>query len=49
MGGLFSCVSHGPFALQESEVVEVSWLTPKEISARCDNLRRIHLKRFLYG
>ncbi len=35
-GGLFSCVSHGPFALQESEVVEVSWLTPKEISARCD-------------
>ena len=35
-GALFSCVSHGPFALQEEEVVEVSWLTPEEITARCD-------------
>ncbi|WP_272520221.1 NUDIX hydrolase YfcD [Providencia sp. PROV223] len=43
-GGLFSCVSHGPFALQESEVVEVSWLTPKEISARCDEFTPDSLK-----
>lgn len=43
-GGLFSCVSHGPFALQESEVVEVSWLTPDEISARCDEFTRDSLK-----
>ncbi|VEB56585.1 Putative Nudix hydrolase YfcD [Salmonella enterica subsp. enterica] len=25
-GALFSCVSHGPFALQEDEVSEVCWL-----------------------
>ncbi|QPE16143.1 NUDIX hydrolase YfcD [Providencia rettgeri] len=43
-GGLFSCVSHGPFALQESEVAEVSWLTPKEISARCDEFTPDSLK-----
>ncbi|UBX49069.1 NUDIX hydrolase YfcD [Providencia alcalifaciens] len=43
-GGLFSCVSHGPFALQESEVVEVSWLTPKEITARCDEFTPDSLK-----
>lgn len=43
-GGLFSCVSHGPFALQESEVVEVSWLTPDEISARCDEFTPDSLK-----
>ena len=35
-GALFSCVSHGPFALQEEEVAEVCWLTPEEITARCD-------------
>ncbi|MDR5612769.1 MAG: NUDIX hydrolase YfcD [Arsenophonus sp.] len=33
-GGLFSCVSHGPFALQEAEVESVFWLTPDEINAR---------------
>ncbi len=43
-GGLFSCVSHGPFALQEAEVVEVSWLTPQEISARCDEFTPDSLK-----
>ncbi|WP_285316779.1 NUDIX hydrolase YfcD [Providencia rettgeri] len=43
-GGLFSCVSHGPFALQETEVAEVSWLTPKEISARCDEFTPDSLK-----
>jgi len=43
-GGLFSCVSHGPFALQESEVVEVSWLTPEEITARCDEFTPDSLK-----
>ncbi|EMG9576776.1 NUDIX hydrolase YfcD [Providencia stuartii] len=43
-GGLFSCVSHGPFALQESEVVEVNWLTPAEISARCDEFTSDSLK-----
>ncbi|EKT55628.1 NUDIX hydrolase YfcD [Providencia sneebia] len=43
-GGLFSCVSHGPFALQECEVVEVSWLTPDEISARCDEFTPDSLK-----
>jgi 8-oxo-dGTP pyrophosphatase MutT (NUDIX family) len=43
-GGLFSCVSHGPFALQESEVAEVSWLTPKEITARCDEFTPDSLK-----
>lgn len=34
-GALLSCVSHGPFALQE-EVAEVSWLRPEEITARSD-------------
>lgn len=43
-GGLFSCVSHGPFALQEAEVVEVSWLTPTEITARCDEFTPDSLK-----
>lgn len=43
-GGLFSCVSHGPFALQESEVAEVNWLTPDEISARCDEFTPDSLK-----
>ena len=40
-GALFSCVSHGPFALQEEEVAEVCWLTPEEITARCDEFTRI--------
>lgn len=43
-GGLFSCVSHGPFALQETEVAEVSWLTPSEITARCDEFTPDSLK-----
>ncbi|MFV4846992.1 NUDIX hydrolase YfcD [Edwardsiella tarda] len=36
-GGLFSCVSHGPFALQEEEVESVCWMTPQEIAAQCDS------------
>lgn len=40
-GALFSCVSHGPFALQEDEVSEVCWLTPEEITARCDEFLRL--------
>lgn len=43
-GGLFSCVTHGPFALQESEVSEVTWLTPAEITARCDEFTADSLK-----
>jgi 8-oxo-dGTP pyrophosphatase MutT (NUDIX family) len=43
-GGLFSCVSHGPFALQEEEIVEVSWMTPEEITARCDDFTPDSLK-----
>ncbi|CAI0706410.1 NUDIX hydrolase YfcD [Serratia ficaria] len=43
-GALFSCVSHGPFALQEEEVVEVNWLTPEEITARCDEFTPDSLK-----
>lgn len=43
-GGLFSCVSHGPFALQEEEVSEVCWLTPEEITARCDEFTPDSLK-----
>ena len=43
-GGLFSCVSHGPFALQEEEVSEVSWMTPEEITARCDEFTPDSLK-----
>ncbi|WP_431221584.1 NUDIX hydrolase YfcD [Serratia sp. L9] len=43
-GALFSCVSHGPFALQEEEVAEVSWLTPEEITARCDEFTPDSLK-----
>lgn len=43
-GGLFSCVSHGPFALQEEEVSEVSWMTPEEITARCDEFTDDSLK-----
>lgn len=43
-GALFSCVSHGPFALQEDEVSEVCWLTPEEITARCDEFTPDSLK-----
>ena len=43
-GGLFSCVSHGPFALQEEEVSEVWWMTPEEITARCDEFTQDSLK-----
>lgn len=43
-GGLFSCVSHGPFALQAEEVSEVSWMTPEEITARCDEFTQDSLK-----
>lgn len=43
-GGLFSCVTHGPFALQEEEVAEVCWMTPEEITARCDEFTPDSLK-----
>lgn len=43
-GALFSCVSHGPFALQEEEVAEVCWLKPEEITARCDEFTPDSLK-----
>ena len=43
-GSLFSCVSHGPFALQEEEVSDVCWLTPEEITARCDEFTPDSLK-----
>ena len=43
-GGLFSCVSHGPFALQESEVSKASWMSPEEITARCDEFTPDSLK-----
>ncbi|ATA23176.1 NUDIX hydrolase [Brenneria goodwinii] len=43
-GALFSCVTHGPFALQESEIDEVSWLSPEEITARCDEFTPDSLK-----
>lgn len=43
-GSLFSCVSHGPFALQEEEVSEVCWMTPEEITARCDEFTPDSLK-----
>ncbi|OAT31205.1 putative Nudix hydrolase [Buttiauxella brennerae ATCC 51605] len=43
-GSLFSCVSHGPFALQEEEVSEVCWMSPEEITARCDDFTPDSLK-----
>ncbi|MEN4880782.1 NUDIX hydrolase YfcD [Pantoea agglomerans] len=43
-GGLFSCVSHGPFAMQESEVDEIIWMTPDEITTRCDEFTDDSLK-----
>ncbi|MFS7220484.1 NUDIX hydrolase YfcD [Rahnella inusitata] len=43
-GALFSCVSHGPFALQEEEIDSVRWMTPEEITARCDEFTPDSLK-----
>ncbi|CAK9885458.1 MAG: putative Nudix hydrolase YfcD [Candidatus Erwinia impunctatus] len=43
-GGLFSCVSHGPFAMQEEEVAEIFWMTPEEITQRCDEFTDDSLK-----
>ncbi|NMP29920.1 NUDIX hydrolase YfcD [Rahnella sp. SAP-1] len=43
-GALFSCVSHGPFALQEEEIDEVRWMKPEEITARCDEFTPDSLK-----
>ena len=43
-GGLFSCVSHGPFAMQEEEVDEIFWMTPEEITTRCDEFTDDSLK-----
>ncbi|EKM0375688.1 NUDIX hydrolase YfcD [Cronobacter turicensis] len=43
-GGLFSCVSHGPFALQESEISDVCWMEPEKITARCDEFTPDTLK-----
>ncbi|TKI03831.1 NUDIX hydrolase YfcD [Martelella alba] len=43
-GALFSCVSHGPFALQAEEVEEVTWLRPEDITARCDEFTPDSLK-----
>lgn len=43
-GALFSCVSHGPFAMQDGEVTEIIWMTPEEITARCDEFTDDSLK-----
>lgn len=43
-GGLFSCVSHGPFALQEEELVDIEWMLPQDITARCDEFTPDSLK-----
>ena len=43
-GALFSCVSHGPFALQEDEIDSVHWLTVDEINARADEFTPDSLK-----
>lgn len=43
-GALFSCVTHGPFALQEEELAEVCWMTPQEVTARCDEFTPDSLK-----
>lgn len=43
-GSLFSCVCHGPFAMQEEEVDEIFWMTPDEITARCDDFTDDSLK-----
>ncbi|MGV3346030.1 NUDIX hydrolase YfcD [Enterobacteriaceae bacterium LUAb1] len=43
-GYLFSCVSHGPFAMQEEEVSEIVWMSQEEITARCDEFTPDSLK-----
>ncbi|MDF7681454.1 NUDIX hydrolase YfcD [Enterobacteriaceae bacterium ESL0689] len=43
-GSLFSCVSHGPFALQEDEISDVCWLSAEEINARGDEFTPDSLK-----
>ncbi|WP_036772193.1 NUDIX hydrolase YfcD [Photorhabdus australis] len=43
-GALFSCISHGPFALQATEIDEVCWMTPEEITIRCDEFTPDSLK-----
>lgn len=43
-GALFSCVSHGPFALKQEEIAEVCWMSPAEITARCDEFTPDSLK-----
>ncbi len=48
-GALFSCVSHGPFALQEDEVSEVCWLTPRRSPRAVMSLRQIRSKRWRCG
>ncbi|AWH89788.1 NUDIX hydrolase YfcD [Limnobaculum parvum] len=35
-GALFSCIIHGPFALQQEEIESVYWLTLEEINQRAD-------------
>ncbi|AKJ42747.1 NUDIX hydrolase YfcD [Pragia fontium] len=43
-GSLFSCVSHGPFALQEEEIESVHWLTLEDIQSRADEFTPDSLK-----
>ncbi|GAA0494248.1 MULTISPECIES: NUDIX hydrolase YfcD [Tatumella] len=43
-GSLFSCVCRGPFAMQETEVAEIFWMTPEEITVRCDEFTDDSLK-----
>lgn len=43
-GSLFSCVSHGPFALQAAEISEVCWMSAEEITVRCDEFTADSLK-----
>lgn len=43
-GSLFSCVSHGPFALQAEEISEVRWLSVTEIDERSEKFTPDTLK-----
>ncbi|MGL4860110.1 MAG: NUDIX hydrolase YfcD [Enterobacteriaceae bacterium] len=43
-GGLFSCISRGPFALQVEEMDEVEWMKPEEIQARAEEFTPDSLK-----
>ncbi|VFS80070.1 Uncharacterized Nudix hydrolase yfcD [Raoultella planticola] len=43
-GACLAACRTGPFALQEEEVSEVCWLTPEEITARCDEFTPDSLK-----